>query len=141
MLDPNTVFPPTDVPIAEVFNLHDLLGTAATLTADAQLRDEDDDRPPTNSIDTIGLTELAYRWFQAARSQITPAEVTGPGMLFYFQNGHEYGVQDDKITSGDLDAAATSRMAEAVACLAGAWWAVQQAAHIDAMADNGSEQP
>lgn len=132
MIDINRVFPEPDMPITEAFDVSRLLTMAFALTADATLRDEDDDHTPTNATDMYGFAELAYRWFEIAVSKITPDQIEPPRLLIYHQCGEEVAVNAQRATAEDFDATITSRMAEAMACMAGAWQAIQQAAAIDA---------
>lgn len=122
---------PTHLPLGESFDVEALIELAYQIEVTTRVREEEDDRPPLRGSDMAGLAALCFEWFQRALDQIDPEHYEVPGILFIFRHGVENMVNYNDATAADFDEAITSRMAEAMACMAEAWWAVQQAAFLD----------
>ena len=135
-----------DIPhlaLAETFGDVDALTRLAhEIEVTTRIREEENGRPPMAPGDMAALAARCYGWFTHALDQLDSTEAYEiPGILFiYREGGIEQMVYGDQATRADLVQATTSRMAEAMACMAEAWWAIQQAAFLYDARDGSADE-
>ena len=127
---------PFHPPLWESFDVPALVEQAFNLTVRVRVKDEDDEPCTTRRSDMLGFADMCHDWFTRALDQLAAAdEIQVPSLLFVYRDGKEFFVKLDKATEEDFDHAMASRMTEAMAYLAEAWWSVQQAAMVHATRD------